>query len=118
MARQITERWVDDLDGSDGASTVEFSVDRRSYTVDLSETNKKRLLEALAPFIDVAKVTSSTGSRGRAARGHGDLSDLPTRRSNREELQRIREWARANGHQVSDRGRISGEIQAAYRAAN
>ncbi|WP_437440971.1 Lsr2 family DNA-binding protein [Rathayibacter oskolensis] len=30
----------------------------------------------------------------------------------------MREWANANGHQVSDRGRIPAEVQAAYQAAN
>jgi hypothetical protein len=34
------------------------------------------------------------------------------------QLAKIREWARANGHQVSDRGRISIAVQEAYHAAN
>ena len=28
----------------------------------------------------------------------------------------VREWARANGHQVSDRGRVPAEVMEAYRA--
>ena len=31
---------------------------------------------------------------------------------------RIREWARSNGYKVSDRGRISAEVVAAYEAAH
>ena len=30
----------------------------------------------------------------------------------------VREWARANGHEVSDRGRISKSVMQAYQAAN
>jgi len=36
----------------------------------------------------------------------------------KEERARIREWARANGHQVADRGFIKAAVVAAYRAAN
>lgn len=30
----------------------------------------------------------------------------------------LREWARANGHEVSDRGRVPKEIREAFEAAN
>ncbi|MSW71652.1 MAG: Lsr2 family protein, partial [Actinobacteria bacterium] len=30
----------------------------------------------------------------------------------------IREWARKNGHTVSDRGRLSGRVVEAYEAAH
>jgi hypothetical protein len=39
-------------------------------------------------------------------------------RSNRDQTAAIRGWARANGHQVSDRGRISKSVMDAYQAAN
>ena len=34
------------------------------------------------------------------------------------DLGAVRAWARDNGHQVSDRGRISAEVQAAYDKAH
>ena len=34
------------------------------------------------------------------------------------DLGAVREWARANGHTVSDRGRISADVQAAYDKAH
>ena len=43
--------------------------------------------------------------------------DKPAR-SNREETHAIREWARQNGHKVSDRGRISKSVIEAYKAAS
>jgi len=38
--------------------------------------------------------------------------------SNREQLQAIREWAKAEGYEVSGRGRISRAIQEAFDAAH
>ena len=53
-----------------------------------------------------------TGGRRSAGR-------TPGRSSGRKgDLSAVREWARKNGHKVSDRGRISAEVQAAYDKAN
>ena len=38
-------------------------------------------------------------------------------RSNAGDLAAMREWGRKNGFKVSDRGRISAELQTAYRKA-
>jgi Lsr2 len=45
------------------------------------------------------------------------MSDTSVR-SSREDTRAIREWARENGHKVSDRGRISRSIMEAYKAAS
>ena len=42
----------------------------------------------------------------------------PLRGGKRRNLSDIREWARKNGYKVSDRGRISSEVQAAYDKAH
>ena len=39
MAQQTTVRFIDDLDGSDAVGTVTFSLDNRSYEIDLSDEN-------------------------------------------------------------------------------
>ena len=104
MAQQTTVRFVDDLDGSDAAGTFDFSLDGRQYQVDLSDDNAAKLREALAPFIGVAR---KTGGRGRRTQRQTAMSDTSVR-SSREDTRAIREWARENGHKVSDRGRISG----------
>jgi len=36
----------------------------------------------------------------------------------REQTKAIREWARKNGHEVSDRGRIAAPIMEAFEAAH
>lgn len=108
MARQVITSITDDLDGSDDASTVTFSLEGRSYEIDLSKHNRAALEKALAPYIDAAR------SAGGAARS----TSRPRRRGNREDSAAIREWARLNGHQVNDRGRIPGSIVEAYNSAN
>jgi hypothetical protein len=115
MARQTTVRFIDDLDGSDASGTFDFSLEGRNYQVDLSDQNAAKLRDALAPFIDVARKTGGR-RRGRTQRQTG-MTDTPAP-SNREDTAAIREWARAHGHQVSDRGRIPKAILEAYRAGS
>ena len=113
MAQQTTVRFVDDLDGSEAVGTVTFALDNRAYEIDLSDENTDKLHEALAPFIEHGrKAGGRSGGRGRT-RGQAPMTETPAR-SNREETQAIREWARQNGHQVSDRGRIPKSVMEAY----
>jgi hypothetical protein len=106
MAKRIVETLVDDLDGSEADRTIAFSVNGEGYAIDLSSANAERFDAALAPFVDAARRTSSGrsggGSRRRAGGGGGDTKDA-------------REWLRANGHQVSDRGRIPAPLLELYR---
>jgi hypothetical protein len=113
MARQVITTLIDDLDGKKADRTVEFSLDGINYTIDLSEANAGKLRKALDPFI-----TAGT----RLGRGAGRI---PARRTapsrtagSRDENRSIREWAQANGHQISERGRIPQSVTDAYRAAN
>jgi hypothetical protein len=112
MAQQATIRFVDDLDGSEASGSFDFSLDGRSYQIDLSEENAARLREALAPYLGAAR---KAGRRGRAPRPTVG-ADKPAR-ANREETAAIRQWARENGHQVSERGRIPKSVIEAYQAA-
>jgi hypothetical protein len=117
MAKQTTVRFIDDLDGSEASGTFDFSLEGRNYQIDLSDENAAKLREALTPFIDAArKAGGRSGGRGRSQR-QSALTEKPAR-SSREETQAIREWARQNGHQVSDRGRIPKSVLEAYQAAS
>ena len=118
MARKTTIILEDDLTGdllADGdGGTVTFALDGQSYEIDLSEKNSAQLRADLQRYIEAARRitsprSSSAGARP-AATGRGALS--------RQESQEIREWARKNGHEVSDRGRIKTSVVEAYRAAN
>ena len=115
MAQQTTVRFIDDLDGSDASGTFDFSLEGRNYQIDLSDENAARLRDALAPYIGAARKAGGRG-RGRTPRQTA-VADKPTR-SSREETAAIRGWARENGHQVSDRGRIPKSVIEAYQAAS
>ncbi|GGM83637.1 Lsr2 family protein [Longimycelium tulufanense] len=111
MAQKVTVQLIDDLDGGTAAETVTFALDGVTYEIDLSETNAGILREALAEFVAAARRAGGTAN-GTGRRRPSSTITPPARR---EELQAIREWARAHGHTVSDRGRISAEIMNAYR---
>jgi Lsr2 len=115
MAQQTTVRFVDDLDGSEASGTFDFSLEGRSYQIDLSDDNAAKLRDALAPYVDAARKAGGRG-RARAARQTA-VAEKPAR-SSREETAAIRQWARDNGHQVSERGRIPKSVIEAYQAAN
>jgi hypothetical protein len=104
MAQRVHIVLEDDIDGGDATETLLFGLDGISYEIDLSDKNASKLRDSLAKYIGSARRTSPRGRRS-SRRG----SAGPT-------TAQVREWARGNGYQVSDRGRISSEIRAAYEA--
>ncbi|WP_405489901.1 Lsr2 family protein [Nocardia sp. NBC_00511] len=111
MAKKVTVTLVDDYDGESKADeTVFFSVDGNDYEIDLSIKNAGKLREALEQWTEKARKV------GRSKRKVGVAPGGRTRPAvDREESTAIREWARAQGHQVSSRGRIPAEIVDAYQ---
>ena len=119
MAQQTTVRFVDDLDGSEAVGTVSFSLNNRSYEIDLSDENTDKLHDALAPFVEHARQIGGRGAGRGRRRGQGQLGEEKKAvRSNREETAAVREWARQHGHEVSDLGRIPKAVIEAYQAAS
>ena len=117
MARQTTVTVTDDLDGSANAQEVSFGLDGTSWTIDLSARNRAALEKALKPYIAKATRRPTRRTGGRAGRpGQGARRAAP--RPARTNLAEIRAWARSNGYAVSDRGRISAEVQQAYDSAH
>lgn len=113
MAQKVTTQFVDDLTGDTIAEgtgkTVRFSFDGTHYEIDLSDDNADALREAFSDYVAAArKVTSRSGRVSAGSKA----------RSNPDELAKIREWAAANGHEVSSRGRISQAVKDAYDAAH
>lgn len=102
---------IDDLDGGEDAREVTFSLDGETWRIDLSERNRQRLRAALGEFIEAGVKVG--GVRSRATAGHSG-SAAPSG----SETSVIREWARANGYDVNDRGRIPAAVVEAYEAAN
>ena len=113
MAQTVKIILEDDLDGGPAEETVRFGLDGAQYEIDLSEENASRLRDALRPFIAKARRAQSKqpAKQGRPA------GTRPGGRSN-PDTAAIRQWARENGHQVSDRGRIHQDVQKAYYDAH
>ena len=109
MASRTITTLTDDIDGSEADETVTFSFKGTQYEIDLSKKNVDKMVKALQPYTSAAR--RSGGRRSGAGRTASSGAD-------RDQLAKIRDWARANGHQVSDRGRISTAVQEAYHAAN
>lgn len=114
MARKTLVQLVDDLDGSaitEGEGrTVAITFDGVSYELDLSTEHADELDSLLQPYLDAARKV------GRKTAGRPSSSS--SSKSDPAELQKIREWAKENGHAVSDRGRISSVVRDAYDAAH
>lgn len=107
MAQKVNIVLVDDIDGAEASQTVSFGLDGTSYEIDLTDKNAKALREALATYVGHAR---KSGGRGRARRSSSTNLGPSSKQ--------IRDWARSNGYQVSDRGRVSGEIRQAFDAAH
>ena len=114
MARKVQVILSDDLDENLSADeTVSFALDGTSYEIDLSEKNARAMRDAFSRYVSAARKVGRTGrgSGGGRSRGTGGRMD-------REQAGAIREWARKNGHAVSDRGRIPASVVEAYEAAH
>jgi hypothetical protein len=112
MATETITRLIDDLDGSEAQRTVSFAWDGRAYEVDLSRKNLAAFEKTMKPYLAAAR-----SARATTARSSGRRRPAATSARRRRDLQAIREWARRNGHEVSDRGRVSDAVIEAYEAA-
>jgi hypothetical protein len=107
MAKKVQIILEDDIDGSEAAETVSFALDGTSYEIDLSDANAAKLRDSLALFIGHAqKVSGRRGSAKKAAATGGSTPKV------------MREWGKANGYTVPDRGRIPAEVREAFEAAH
>jgi hypothetical protein len=67
MARieEVTVILVDDFDGTQAAETVKFSLDGRTYEIDLSKPNASELRRTLRPYVDRARSARHTSGARR-----------------------------------------------------
>ena len=96
MAQKVNIILVDDLDGSDANETVSFGLDGTTYEIDLNDKHAAKLRDSLSGYIGHARKATNNGPSAAE----------------------IRAWARSNGYDVPDRGRVSAEVRSAYEAAN
>ena len=110
MAKTTITHITDDIDGSKDATEVSFSFNGDDYTIDLSKKNLAAFEKALKPYIDAATKVPGRSSHRRNKSSRSS--------SGRRDLAKIREWAREQDLQVSERGRIPASIIEQYDAAH
>ncbi|WP_267244206.1 histone-like nucleoid-structuring protein Lsr2 [Streptomyces sp. PR69] len=110
MAQKVQVLLVDDLDGGEADETVTFALDGKSYEIDLTTENADKLRESLADFVKAGRKTGGrSGGRGKARSSSASASN---------DTAAIRAWAKENGYEVNDRGRVPANIREAYEKAN
>ena len=121
MAQKVLVQFVDDLDGSVGedVSTVSFALDGVSYEIDLREANAAKLRNSLQDFVDSARRTGGRIKRGATpAQAPAPVQAKPSDARSKEQTRAIREWAKKNGHDLADRGRIPANVIEAFEASH
>lgn len=106
MAQKIQTLFIDDIDGGDADGTVRFGLDGTEYEIDLNAKHSEELRAALANYVAHARKASvaKRTARGRRAAQAVDTS-------------KVREWAKVNGYDIKERGRVPAEILTKYQAA-
>jgi hypothetical protein len=90
MAQRIQTLFIDDIDGGAADGTVRFGLDGTDYEIDLS-----------------GKHTDELRSAPRGLRGAPAVDTA-----------KVREWAKGNGYDIKDRGRVPSDLVAKYQAAS
>jgi hypothetical protein len=109
VAQKVQTLFIDDIDGSSAEGTIRFGLDGTDYEIDLNAKHAQQLRDALAAYVKAGRRVSG-GSR-RPARG---ARREPASRLNTTE---VREWAKAQGIEVKDRGRVPAELVVKFKAA-
>jgi Lsr2 len=120
MAQRTVIQLTDDLDGKpidDGkGETVTFAIDGTDYEIDLGDKNAAGLRDVFAKYVGAARKVSSrsAGSRGRTSTASRSKAS-----ANRDyDPSEVREWAKAHGIDVNDRGRVPSSLVLQFQEAN
>ena len=109
MAQKVQTLFIDDLDGGAAEGTVRFGLDGTEYEIDLNARHAQQLRDALAAYVKAGRRVSG-GSRRAAHSGRRGPAGGPN-------TTEVREWAKAQGIEVKDRGRIPAELVVKFKSA-
>jgi hypothetical protein len=111
VAQQTVVQLIDDLNGEQADETVTFALDGVEYSIDLSKENADKLRNSMADF--VAHARRAGGRKQRKGSGKSTV-----KAGDKAQAQAIRDWARSQGHQISDRGRIPQGLVVQFQEAH
>lgn len=111
MAQRVVTLLIDDLTGeeSEDVTNVRFSVAGTDFEIDLNDKNHAEFMNALAPYMNNAR-------RIKRSRKAGDSSRASNASS--QKTPEIRAWAKEQGYEVNDRGRVPANVREAYESAH
>jgi Lsr2 len=109
VAQKIQTLFIDDLDGSTAEGTVRFGLDGTEYEIDLNEKHASELRDVLARYVSAGRRANGAARRPPRAGRRAPVSGLNTTE--------VREWAKAQGIEVKDRGRVPAELVVKFKAA-
>lgn len=114
MAKKTIARYFSDISGDaidTDSPTVAFSFDGTTYEIDLTESERNALSEALAPYVAAGRKVARTQTRGQSRSRSGGSNGGTSPKE-------IRSWAESQGIAMPARGRIPGAVVEAYNAAH
>lgn len=106
VAQKVQTLYVDDIDGSDAAGTVHFGLDGTEYEIDLNSAHGEALRNVLRTYIDHGR---KSGGARRATRSRRNTGTIDTTT--------VRAWAKEQGIDIKERGRVPANIVEQYQAA-
>ncbi|MEV0220711.1 Lsr2 family protein [Streptomyces sp. NPDC050704] len=117
MAQKKVITYTDDVTGEESEDITKHTLllDGAGVEIDLTSESHDRLMEVLRPYLhakSARRVRGSVSSGGAAPKRSG------TAASGSGDTAKIRAWAKENGYEVNDRGRVSAEVRSAYDKAN
>jgi hypothetical protein len=110
MAQKVQTIFIDDLDGSQADGTVHFGLNGTEYEIDLNAEHAQQLRDLLARYVSAARRMGGSARRPPRTGRRAQSSGLNTTE--------VREWAKAQGIDVKDRGRVPAELIAEFKAAS
>src|SRR5215471_7458569 len=108
MAQKIQTLFIDDIDGGEAEGTVRFALDGAEYEIDLSAKHSDELHDSLKAYVDHARKVGGSARRGTVRTG---------RKPSATDTVAVRAWARDNGIDIKERGRVPASVVARYREA-
>jgi hypothetical protein len=110
MAQKIQTLFIDDIDGGEADGTVRFALDGTEYEIDLNAKHSEDLRSALGKYVTHARKVGGSARRAATTTRGG-------RRPSTVDTVAVRAWARENGYDIKDRGRVPADLVEKYQAA-
>lgn len=119
MVQRVITEMIDDLDDKSRAvETVSFGLRGRQYEIDLNLDHAEELDEALAKFVDAARITMSSRRTPATPSRRATPSKAHTKPIAGASASQVRAWAFNNGFTLNPNGRVPTAIVEAYNSAH